>query len=321
MKWDLIWKGAAMGIAEAIPGVSGGTLAFITGIYEELLRTIRSITISNLRLILTDRKAFWAAINGPFLLFLFAGMALGLIFGVLVISHLLEHHQNVLWSFFFGLVLASAVYLAKDVRWSRTNMVAALLGIALALAVTSLTPASGSDHPLYLFVAGCIAISALMLPGLSGSFLLLILGLYDQIITAVKSLITEQDLDQLIPLTIFGSGVLVGLFSFARVLTFLFKKYPSTTIATMIGILIGSLSKLWPWKMIHSAYNKETKVIDQINAVSLPEGIEYKVLSESPVWPWIYGKTADPEYILIILALLIGSALVLAMHFFATERK
>ncbi len=306
MNIGLLLKGAAMGIAEAIPGVSGGTIAFITGIYEELLDTIKAITPGNIKLIRHDRIGFWKAINGPFLVWLLIGMGGGLITGILVISHLLKHHQSLLWAFFFGLVVASAIFLAKDIRWTVYNILGAVMGALLAYMITNLAPASGSSHPLYLFMAGCMAISALMLPGISGSFILLLLGLYDQIINGLKGIIVNQDFSQLLPIGIFAAGALTGMFSFARIMSFLFKKFPQSTMAIMIGILFGSLGKLWPWKIITQALFKTGNRIVDVNDVKLPDQELYKVVSESLVMPGTYSEYGDPRTVFVLLCMTLG---------------
>ena len=306
MNISLMLKGAAMGIAEAIPGVSGGTIAFITGIYEELLDTIKGIQPANLKLIFSDRKAFWKAINGPFLIWLLLGMGAGLVFGVLVISHLLETQKEILWGLFFGLVLGAAIYLGKGVKWNWQAILALIIGTIASYLVTTLIPSTGSDHPLYLFLSGAIAISALMLPGISGSFLLLILGLYAKIVETLKAVLTEFDFSGIGTLMIFGAGVLVGLFTFARVLSWLFKSYRNTTMATMIGILIGSLNKLWPWKKITAVYAKLTDSIEFFDGIALVDGENYKVLSESNLLPSQYATYADPKLIWVSLAVVIG---------------
>lgn len=312
MKIGLILKGMAMGIAEAIPGVSGGTIAFITGIYEELLSTIKSFTPTNLFLAVKDIKRFWIVINGQFLLWLLSGMVIGLLFGILVISHLLESHQILLWAFFFGLVLASAIYLARGITWDIQSVMSAIIGAVVAYFISQLTPSSGSDNPIYLFLSGCIAISALMLPGLSGSFMLLLLGLYDQIINGIKGIISDHDFSQLLPIGIFAAGALTGLFSFARVLSFLFKKYPHTTMATMIGVLIGSLTKLWPWKRINTVYDKITSKSLEMAGVVLPDAERYKILSETNLMPGAYSEYGDPRT-LAVAACFIGGLMIVGL--------
>ena len=309
MRLDLLLKGAAMGIAEAIPGVSGGTIAFITGIYEELLHTIKSFTPSAIGKVFKDPNDFWTTINGNFLLFLISGMIGGIVIGVFGISHLLEHHQILLWSFFFGLVLASAVYFALNIKWSVGRIVLALAGFVLAYMTTQFLPAQGSEHPLYLILCGIISISALMLPGLSGSFLLLLLGLYQVIIGGVKGLLTG-DFSKLLTITYFAIGALIGLFSFARILSFLFRKYPSGTMASMIGILIGSLAKLWPWKIITSIIDKTSGQISTTKAVRLTDDELYKIAAETNVLPNSYLELADPRIFLCVVCMMVGITIV-----------
>ena len=302
-----------MGIAEAIPGVSGGTIAFITGIYEELLLTIKSFTPDKLRLLFKDPKGFWRGINGRFLIQLLIGMVFGLGFGIIVISHLLENHQSLLWALFFGLVLGSVYLLGKDVRWAPQQIFLALMGAVLAYFVTTLAPTSGSDHPLYLIMAGMIAISALMLPGISGSFMLLLLGLYATIINGLKSLITEQDLTQVLPIALFSLGALIGLFSFARVLSYCFKRFRQSTMAVMIGVLIGSLNKLWPWKKITRIYDKELNQAISFDGIRLTDDERFKVLSEVNILPDAYSNYTDPRVLFVFLCFLGGIILVVLL--------
>ena len=306
----LAMKGAAMGIAEAIPGVSGGTIAFITGIYEELINTIKSITPSNLKLILHDRRAFWVAINGNFLLWLLVGMVIGLGFGIFIISHLLEHHQSLLWAGFFGLVFASIFLLGKDIQWSPRLTLFAIIGALFAYYISSLTPSSGSDNALYIIMAGMIAISALMLPGVSGSFMLLLLGLYSTIVNGLKSLITDQDLTHLKPIVLFSIGALFGLFSFARLLSYLFKTYRSTTMATMIGVLIGSLSKLWPWKRITQVFDKSLDRIIPFDGNRLTDESAFKIITEQNILPGTYASYEDPRILLVLISFVLGILIV-----------
>ncbi len=304
-----------MGIAEAIPGVSGGTLAFITGIYEELLDTIKRITPGNIRLIFKDVVLFWRAINGVFLLWLLVGMGVGLVVGVFVISHLLETEKEILWALFFGLVLASAYYLGRSVRWSGSTIAWGVLGAILSYSITTFAPVSGNEHPLYLFISGCLAVSALMLPGISGSFILLLLGLYDVVIHALKDLISNQDMSGLTTLVIFGLGVMTGLFTFARLLSWLFKSYHNRTMALMIGILIGSLNKLWPWKKIVTVYNKDTGLIESANnTIRLPDVELYKIVSEVNLSPREYGLLGDVKLLGVILAFM-GGVLIVSLLF------
>ena len=311
-----------MGIAEAIPGVSGGTLAFITGIYEELISTIKSFTPGNLIKIKKSFPLFWSAINGPFLTFLLIGMLIGLGIGVTVISNLLVTQKEALWAFFFGIVLASVFYLSKDVRWSSLTILLGIVGTVISFAITQLTPATGTDHFLYIYMAGFIAVSALMLPGISGSFILLLLGLYELIIHSVKAVLIDLSFGaNLGVLAIFGLGVLSGMFSFARILSYLFKRYYDGTMSFLIGILLGSLNKLWPWKRVETALNTESGVVEQIGAPGVPDEEIYKVISEVNIGPWAFQSYQDPQLVLVTSTFVLGCLIVLGLWYFGRPAK
>ena len=316
-KIALASKGAFMGIAEAIPGVSGGTIAFITGIYQELIETIKSITPANLKLLFSDPSAFWRAVNGNFLLTLLVGMFGGLVIGILVITHLLETQKEILWGFFFGLVLASALLLGRGVKWNLSAIIFAVAGAVLSYFITTMAPADGSDNLLYIFIAGSIAVSALMLPGISGSFILLLFGLYHTVIGSLKSVIKlDFTTDQLLIVATMIAGVLVGLFSFARALSYLFKNYEQPTMACLIGVLVGSLNKIWPWKLIDSAYDKTADAIVSINAIKLPDEEQFKIINEINLMPTQYQEYGDPKTILVVVVAIIGFALIGMLGYF-----
>ena len=248
-------KGMAMGIAEVIPGVSGGTIALITGIYEELINTIKSILGPDW--IRAWRRgglaAAWREANGLFVLFLLAGMAVGVVFGVFVVSHLLETFPQLLWAFFFGLIIASAIYVGRQVgRWGTTEIVALVIGTALAYWISVANPAQGTESLWYVFLGGTIAISAMILPGISGSFILLLMGLYTYIIPTIKDALKTFALENLIVLGVFGIGCLIGLGTFSRVLSWTFKNYRRPTLAILTGFMLGSLNKIWPWRNVLS---------------------------------------------------------------------
>ena len=245
-------KGAAMGVAEVIPGVSGGTLAFITGIYERLLKAISAINLDLIH-VFNDGgvKAVWQKMDGAFLLKLLSGMGIGFILGLKIIVGLLETHPVHIWSFFFGLILASIPMIGKEVKkWGFLEIVLVIVGTVLVYWVTVAAPSQGSEHLLMVFVAGVIGVPALMLPGLSGSFVLLLMGMYTIIMPAVEESTHHPFGPSTIVVIVFGVGMIVGLLSFARVLTFTFKKYPNPTMALLTGFLIGSLNKVWPWQQV-----------------------------------------------------------------------
>ena len=248
-------KGMAMGIAEVIPGVSGGTIAFITGIYERLINAIKSVL--GLEAIRSLKQggfgAAWKAIDGIFLLFLVLGMGIGIVAGAFGVSYLLETYPEMVWAFFFGLIVASAIYIGRQVSpWNLASIVALVLGIAIAYWITVANPSGGNESPVFVFFAGAIAISALILPGISGSFILLLMGMYQFILheTLKEGVLENQEAGALITLVIFGLGCLLGLATFSRVLSWTFKRYKNTTLALLTGFMIGSLNKVWPWRNV-----------------------------------------------------------------------
>lgn len=254
MKQHLILglKGFAMGIAETIPGVSGGTIAFITGIYERLINCIKSFSPQLLTTFKNDGIAgLWKAIDGNFLVALGMGMFVGLVGGVVGVVHLLENYPPIIWAFFFGLIIASIVYIGRQVEhWKAGEIAGLVIAAALAFWITKMSPAQGNEALWYVFLSGAIAISALILPGISGSFILLIMGMYSFIIPTVRSVLSDFNTEGLTVMIAFAAGCAVGLFSFARVLSWTFKNYRSITLATLTGFMIGSLGKIWPWRNV-----------------------------------------------------------------------
>lgn len=244
MKNYLQWliKGLAMGAADVVPGVSGGTLAFILGIYERLLAAISSIDTAAVKLLLKGRfSALWQHIDGTFLLCLFSGILLSIFSLANVISYLLGHRPVPLWAFFNGLILASLPVLLRSVSWSAARLLLLVLGIVFAVAVGMLAPVQLQPAPYMFFLAGAIAICAMILPGISGSFILLILGMYAPIMLAVTEL-------RFTTLALVAAGCLVGLLSFSRLLNWLLKHFHDATLALLTGVVIGALYRIWPWQ-------------------------------------------------------------------------
>ena len=242
-KYFLLYaKGMAMGAADVVPGVSGGTIAFISGIYDELLRSIAGIPEALLLLLRGRIKDAWQMANATFLLVLFSGVVTSILTLARVITYLLHHHPIPVWSFFFGLILVSTYLVGREIgRWNWSRAVSFVLGLAFAYWITVAAPMQwGSDLPT-LFLAGAIAICAMILPGISGSFILLLLGLYSVVLGAVKDL-------NLLVLAVFASGCVVGLLSFARLLSWLLSRWRDFSLAFLSGLMLGSLNKVWPWK-------------------------------------------------------------------------
>ncbi|MDV7187174.1 DUF368 domain-containing protein [Lutibacter sp. TH_r2] len=239
-------KGMAMGAADVVPGVSGGTIAFISGIYEELLTSISSINFATLKLLKTDGiKATWKAINANFLVALLAGIFVSILSLAKLISYLLEHKPIMVWSFFFGLVLASILYVAKQItKWNFVTVLVFILGAILAYYITTLQPLiSEHSSPMFLFLAGALAICAMILPGISGAFILVLLGAYKPVLEAIHN----RDFKLI---AILGVGAIVGLLSFSKILKWLFSNYKNYTLAVLSGFILGSLNKIWPWKNV-----------------------------------------------------------------------
>jgi putative membrane protein len=237
-------KGVAMGAADVVPGVSGGTIAFISGIYEELLRSISAVNLSTLKLVKTKGlKAAWNAVNGNFLLALLFGIFTSIVSLAKIISYLLEYHPILVWSFFFGLVLASILYIARQItKWNVLTVVLLLVGAVVAYYITTLQPLiSEHSSPMFMMLAGALAICAMILPGISGSFILVLLGAYKPVLEAIHT----KDLKTISLLAI---GAIVGLLSFSKILNWLFEHYKNLTLAVLTGFILGSLNKIWPWK-------------------------------------------------------------------------
>ncbi|MET4694221.1 DUF368 domain-containing protein [Endozoicomonas lisbonensis] len=239
----LVLRGMAMGAADVVPGVSGGTIAFITGIYDRLLNSLRSFSPTLLLLLKNEGiGACWKKVDGTFLVCVFSGILISILSFAHLISYLLAEYPVLIWSFFFGLILVSGLHMVRQVRhYSMTGGILFVLAVITAYMIGTLTPASLSPTPLILFFAGSIAICAMILPGISGSFLLLLMGLYATVLQAVKTL-------DLMVLTIFASGCVVGLLSFSHVLSWLLRKHRDLALSLLTGLMVGALGKVWPWK-------------------------------------------------------------------------
>lgn len=242
---SIFLKGMAMGIAEVIPGVSGGTIAFITGIYERFINALKSFDLSLFKTLKENGIAgVWKAIDGNFLAALFGGMATSILLFVKIITWLIDNETLLVWAFFFGLIVSSALFVGRQIeKWNAINIIALVLGVVFAYTVTVLSPSNGSENLFIIFLSGVVAISAMLLPGLSGSFILLILGMYSIVWGGLK------DLNIMIAGT-FALGCLVGVLSFSRVLSWAFKNYKNVTLSVLTGFMIGSLNRVWPWQEV-----------------------------------------------------------------------
>ena len=307
----LMWRGAAMGIAEVIPGVSGGTIAFITGIYERLLNSIKAIGPELFKSLKNDGlKGAWKTLNGNFLLFLGIGMVAGIVIGVFGVSWLLSNFPPVVWAFFFGLILASVLYIGRQIdSWGIKEIAALIVCALMAYFLTTAVPAAGSSSYPYVFFCGMIAISALILPGISGSFILLILGMYTYIVQdTLKGVLSTFATDKIITMIVFGFGCLAGLATISRLLSWTFKNYRNVTLASLSGFMLGSLNKIWPWRKATDWLRDDAGKIILDDDGETPK----KILKEVNVFPEQYANELQIEAFTLyaVLALILGFALV-----------
>ena len=236
-------KGCAMGAADVVPGVSGGTIAFISGIYEELIDSIKSIDLTAIKLLLQFRfKEFWTKVNGNFLLSIVLGVGTAIFSLSRVMTYLLENHPIYIWSFFFGLIIASTILVFKEIKKVNIySIIAMIIGAAIAYTITVISPASTPETWWFIILSGAIAICAMILPGISGAFLLLLMGKYQFIMGAIGSL-------DIYIISLFALGASVGIISFSHLLSWLLKHFHTVTISLLTGFMVGSLNKVWPWK-------------------------------------------------------------------------
>jgi len=288
-----------MGAADVVPGVSGGTIAFITGIYEELINSIKSIDLQAVRMFFTGKwKAFWNKINGNFLLAVFAGIFISVLSLARLLEYLLEHQPIMIWSFFFGLVLASSYAVSRKIgTWEYVKVVALVGGIGIAFYITSVTPTTTTDATWFVILSGGLASCAMILPGISGSFILLLLGKYSFALHAVNERI-------LLDLALLGIGAVAGIIMFANLLSWLLKKYHDITIAVLVGFMIGSLNKIWPWKETLETIVVEDKV---------------KPLVEKNVLP-VPGAQED-QFFLALLMMAAGIGIILIIELILPKKR
>ena len=239
----LMLKGMGMGAADVVPGVSGGTIAFIVGIYDELINSIKSVGLDSVKLLIKGKFAdFWKQINGTFMVSILLGIGISVFSLAKIITWLLTDHPILVWSFFFGLVLASTWFVSRDIKECNWKTILGFVaGTAFAYYITVATPAETSQSLWFIFLCGAISICAMIMPGISGSFILVLLGKYFYIMEAVKNLDIKT-------LLVFGAGAFIGITSFSRVLSYALKNFRNITLSVLTGFMLGSLNKVWPWK-------------------------------------------------------------------------
>lgn len=288
----------AMGAADVVPGVSGGTIAFISGIYEELITSINTINLELFKILKQKGfKAFWGKVNGNFLLALFAGIFISVFSLAKFLSWLLENEPILLWAFFFGLVFASVLFVGKEIKkWSLLTVIVFLTGAILAFIITELPPNENVDSLPYLLLSGALAVCAMILPGISGAFILVLLGSYKTILDAVH----ERDVKIVITVAI---GAVFGLLSFARLLKWMFTHYKNLTLALLTGFILGSLNKIWPWKKV-----LETKTFGEKTITT----------NDMNVWPGSYE--GENQVVFAIILAIIGFSLIFILEKTASRK-
>ncbi|MBX2961905.1 MAG: DUF368 domain-containing protein [Cyclobacteriaceae bacterium] len=300
----LYFKGMAMGGADVIPGVSGGTIAFITGIYQELLTSIRSIDVEALTLLRKLRWAnFWQKINGTFLIVLFGGIITSLLSLAKLMHWLLDTYPIQVWSFFFGLILISSPLILREIKkWHGGIILTFLAGIVIAYSITILSPAQTPNDLWFIFLAGALAICAMILPGISGAFILLLLSKYEYMIQAI----TQYNWPVII---VFTFGCATGLISFSRLLSWILKHYYNPALALLGGFMLGSLNKVWPWKEVISyRLDSAGKQVPAFDKSVLP-------------WDFLAKTGNDPQIIQAIVMMALGVFIVVLIEKIAVRLK
>lgn len=243
-------KGACMGAADVIPGVSGGTIAFIMGIYDKFVASLAAINADAVKLFFTGKfKEFWRHINGGFLLSLVVGIGVSVISLATVMQTLLSDFPIQTWAFFFGLIVASSIFILRGISgWGLREILFLIGGVVLGVVICTLSPTQTPDALWFIFLSGAIAICAMILPGISGSFILLILGKYQYILGAVSDLVAGQNVvGNLLTIGVFAIGAIVGILSFSKFLHWLLSRWHKQALIILAGFIIGSLVKIWPW--------------------------------------------------------------------------
>jgi putative membrane protein len=311
---SIIFKGLAMGAADVVPGVSGGTIAFISGIYEELITTIHKLDLGFFKTLKKEGvKKVWQQYNLGFLASLFTGIAISILSLAKVITMLLGQYPVLVWSFFFGLVIASIIYIAKQItNYSPKAIIALVLAGVFSYGITLAKPVADTESIWFLFFAGFIAIIAMILPGISGAFILLLIGGYTIVIGAINKLLEAVSTfnitslgNALLKIGVFALGAIAGLKVFSGILNWMFANHKNTTLAVLTGFMIGALNKIWPWKeVLQYRKNSHGEEIPFIERSILPGGYH-----------------ADPKIMAALFCMLAGFMIIFLLEFVANKKK
>ena len=296
-------KGLGMGAANVIPGVSGGTIALITGIFERLINSIKSFNLEALKLFFTGKwKAFAQHVDLGFLVSVFLGIIVAIVTVAKLFKYLFDNYPVFIWAFFFGLIIASIYYVGRTVnKWNLWSILFFLVGTGIALCIAFGTPAQENHNFFYLVLSGVVGTCSMFLPGLSGSYVLLLMGNYEYVMIDAVNLLTTspwEGIKIMIPVVI---GAVVGLLAFAHLLSWIFKRFHDQTVALLSGFILGSLPIIWPWK---------TSVMNV-----LKDGTE-KVVGYQWHWPAING-----EFFVALVIMIIGAAIIILTESLATRQK
>lgn len=307
-------KGLAMGAADVVPGVSGGTIAFIAGIYEELIETIHKLDFGFFKSWRKEGlKSAWNQYNLSFLVALFSGVLISILSLAKVITWLLDAYPILVWSFFFGLVIASIIYVGRQIKaWNAKIIIALVMAAGFAYAITLAKPVGSPDSTWFLFLAGFVAIIAMILPGISGAFILLLLGAYEMVIGILSDLgdgLAKMDTDILLSaigrLLVFALGAIVGLKVFSRALNYMFKNFKHVTLAVLTGFMCGALNKIWPWKeVLEYRLNHSGEEVPFLERSILPNSFE-----------------GNSQVVLAMVFMVIGFLTIFLMEKFAASKK
>jgi putative membrane protein len=300
----LFFKGVGMGAADVVPGVSGGTVAFITGIYDELIASIHAVDAEAIRLLFKFRFAeVWKKVNGNFLVVLLSGILASFLFLARMMSYLLERHPISIRSLFFGLIMISAPLVLRQIKkWNLGVGLALILGTVVAYLITVISPSQTPNHLVFIFFAGALAICAMILPGISGAFILLLLGKYQFMVGSFLKF-------NLPVMIVFASGCVVGLLAISRFLTWILKNYHNATVALLAGFMLGSLNKVWPWRQV-------------IEYVTDRGGKQVPAFDKS-ILPWNYFEVTgkDPQVFQAIMLMALGVFIVVLIEKIAERLK
>lgn len=294
-----------MGAANVIPGVSGGTIAFITNIYEDLINSLKAFDIKAIRLLFSFKlKPFSEHVNFQFLVWLFAGVFISILSLGKILSFLFDNYPVYVWAFFFGLILASIYFVGKTIsKWNPATVIAVIAGVVIAVVITYLNPASRNESTLYLFLCGIVAMASMLLPGLSGSFVLILMGNYQLIFLEA---VPDFNMKILLPVVL---GSIAGFIILSRIISFLIKKFRDLTIGVLTGFILGSLLIIWPWK-------DPEYLLDASGEIVVRKG---KMIIEG--YSWYLPDIGNSETWVSAIFIILGIALVIVIEIFAKRTK